>query len=249
VYTEIQGQFERNLDSVKSVLGMDEELVTFTLTLLKGRQEKLKRLENPELDLTNAIRMVESIRKGGTLSKRFDVVRNQSVVLLVSYFGSALSDLFRLALKNRAATSTSKKLLDFELKLSIADLQQHDFNLVDAFTDYFVEKSAISFQDMGSTVRSFRDFLEVEIPKGAMMNNIIAAQGFRHVLVHAGARVDRKLVNQLASATPRALKPEIAFGDHIQFQDDEIALLIDEMTRFIGSLVQSLETTEPRNAA
>lgn len=247
MYEEIEQVFRRNVQAVQSIINLDKEIIDLTLHHLESKQKKLKQhIDNPHLDLSKTIKMVGSIRAGGTLSKRYDVVRNQCIVLLVSYFGSAVGDLFRAGLRERASEIKSRRLLDYELKLRIADLQTHSFDLKDAFPDLFLEDAGISFQDMKSLREAFADYLEVQLPKDECMNNIITAQAFRHALAHAGARVDKKLIRQLQAAAPRTLKLELVEDQEIQFREEEITAVIDDMQTFIERIATELSKHQSR---
>jgi hypothetical protein len=73
---------------------------------------------------------------------------------------------------------------------------------------------------MQSIARAFKDYLGIEIERTQRVNDIVLAQGCRHVIVHSGGIVDDRLVRQLSSAQPRRLKPRLVLGERIQFTDE-----------------------------
>ena len=70
-----------------------------------------------------------------------------------------------------------------------------------------------------------RTTIGVDVPRDAVVNNIVVAQACRHVIVHAGSIADRRLVKQVAQALPRDVKQDIREGQPIQFEPDELPMI------------------------
>ena len=103
-----------------------------------------------------------------------------------------------------------------------------------------VRKKDISFQDMQSATRAFREYLGCEIARGEDMNDVIVAQAFRHAIVHTAGVVDDRLCSQVANAKPRRLKSVLAVGAPIQFSPTEVHRVGASMTRLVEQTCDEL---------
>jgi hypothetical protein len=100
---------------------------------------------------------------------------------------------------------------------------------------------------MQSIARSFEQYIEIdEIPHDKVVNNIILSQACRHCIVHDGSAVNKKAVEQLKSANPRDLKPNLKIDDKILFTEDEIKVIATSMMQYIDQLI-GLLTEKPAN--
>ena len=148
-----------------------------------------------------------------------------------SYFGSAIDDLFRAALQNKIHNKELGKLENEEIKLTVGQLV-YDRNMV----DLFILKKDISFQDMQSIARAFKDYIGVdEIPRDKIVNNIncLEPRPCRHGIVHDGSTANKRVIDQIKSANPRELKPNLKVEEKILFTEDEIKIITTSMTRYI----------------
>jgi hypothetical protein len=160
---------------------------------------------------------------------------------LVSYFGSAVGDLF----KSYLADSLKQGLVPLsrrkeEIKLSMGELEEINYDVRNHIGEIVVDTKNISFQDMQSIARAFRDWLGYEPVQDQDVNNIIISQACRHAIVHSGGMVDKRLIDQVRNATPRGLKPDLVENEPIQFHPDEIQLAETSMARYIEKLVNGL---------
>jgi len=164
------------------------------------------------------------------------IIEDQCVVLLVSYFSSAVGDVFRVAFRHSLDNATSDRLRSEEIKLSMNEIIELGSNPAERMPDVFVQKRDISFQDMQSIVRTFERYFGVEMSRNEGMNDIILGQAARHIIVHSAGRIDHKMVLQVSKAIPRSLKQDIREGDAIEFCVEEIRSLGTSMVSFIGEL-------------
>lgn len=123
-----------------------------------------------------------------------------------------------------------------DIRITLRDAREIGPDLIERVGDLFVSHRDISFQDMQSISRCFRDCFAYERPKDEVVNDIIVSQACRHVCVHSGGTVDRRMVGQVRTAVPRTLKPEIAEGHKVRFTDEEIALVGQRMTTYLQDL-------------
>lgn len=119
-------------------------------------------------------------------------------------------------------------------------MREHEWNLQLVAADLLIAKHDFAFQDMASTVRAFEKFIGVAPKRDATMNNIIAAQACRHVIVHAGGRVSEKAVRQVFKAYPRTLRLSLNLNETIQFSAGEIETVKADMLSFVEQLADGI---------
>jgi len=163
--------------------------------------------------------------------------------LLVSYFASSVSDIFRRATVLAVAkTAPQTPILDEELQLTVADLRSAATDLPASIPDRLIVAKSLSFQDMQSIARTFKKYFEVDMAKTPTGNEVIVGQACRHVIVHTGGVVDDRLVRQVSGAAPRVVKPKLSVGEVLQFSPEEVELVAKAMGSYIGDL--SRKTSE-----
>lgn len=238
---QIIDNFKKNIVSVENLANFDRVVLHFAISSVELLQERLKeKFTNERLLATATLKQLKNIRENDSMRPQYEEIFNQCVVLLVSYFGSAVSDIFKeyvsLCLSDRP-----DKVLREELKFTIRELCDYGFDLSDQIGEIIALKKDISFQDMKSISRNFHDFLGVSIERDKKVNNIILGQTCRHVIVHAGAIADAKLTKQVSEANPRDLKKQIVENSQIQFTADEIKILGNSMLAYLNNLVEQLD--------
>ena len=111
----------------------------------------------------NRAAMLQNVKDADSLRPQYEQMFNQCVVLLVSYFGSAVHGVFRAgvvhALRNRARVP----VCDEKLTVSWLGLERAQGEREAVFADLLVSQKNISFQDMQSIARAFADLLEVSV--------------------------------------------------------------------------------------
>jgi hypothetical protein len=129
------------------------------------------------------------------------------------------------------------RLLEEELKVTVLRLTATA--QTDPYTDIadlLIDKKDLSFQDMKGTGRAFEDVCGVTMPKNEELNDIIAAQSFRHAIVHSGEVTTTQTMRQLGSALPRRLKRQVAVNERIRFDPDEVDLVAMAMEGYLSNL-------------
>jgi len=225
--------FEWNLDKIETLLSFDEVIQQFCLAGLKRAKSGLDRhVTNPNFSVDRQIEMIERIRQNDSLKPSYQIVYNQCIVLLVSYFSSAVEDIFKKAFSAKLKSGNLGKLATEEFKISVEQLVSEEW------ADVFVQKKDdINFQDMKSTLRSFENYLGCpEIKRTQTINNIILAQAMRHCIVHNGCAVNSRTMNQLRDATPRTIKTDICDRTTVQFNEDEVRQVKADMLSFVRLL-------------
>ena len=250
-FNEIEQRFENNIKDVYKLIEFDSLILNHTLNVLHDLDTKLRRLDidNATLLPGNAIKNIKNIQSNKSLSPHYKTMYNQSIVLLVSLFASAVSDLLKEGVNQLALSAkekhTQKAYIDSlkktELKLTINEIIELGDRLHTKVGDIVVSKQDISFQDMKSINRTFRNFFGFNMNQNEVVNNIIMAQAARHVIVHDSSNVNDRIKKQVLKATPRDIKPDISTLKKINFSPDEIKKAGESMLTYFRLLHENIE--------
>lgn len=241
---DILETFKRHTSDVDRLMAFDREVMQIavaTVEELHNRLVKQQRIENEQLNGARALQILRGIRDNETLKPRFSLILNQAIVLLVSYFGSAVEDIFCYAVSASLRGNSPSRLKKEELKLTVTELLEAVANSDGGVAALFIEKKDLSFQDMQAIQRAFRDYVGVDMGKDSTVNNIILAQACRHVIVHAGGEITPKLIRQISGAVPRDIKSDMVEKATVQFSQQEIQAVADSMMQYLTSLVEKTE--------
>lgn len=231
--------FKTHVKSVESLMNFDRSVLEFAILNIADLQTKLiqhHRMDNPHLTAERTLQLLKGYRENDSLRSGYKTIFNQALVLLVSYFGSSIKDLFRQGVAEALMNDTDSALLREQIKISFSDLRDAGFQLKDLAPDLLIQAKDISFQDMQSIKRAFKDYLGIPIEKNQVVNDIILAQGCRHVIVHTGGVVDERLLRQLSVAKPRELKPTLVAGDIVEFTVEEVSKAAEAMVIYLTSV-------------
>jgi hypothetical protein len=238
--------FESNVASVKNLMSFDSYVLEMAISSIEELHQRLKHgqgMENPQLNGERTLTMLRQFHSNASLKPKYQTIFNQGLVLLVSYFASAVHDLFKGALEISILNDTDSPALAEDLKITMRDLKEVDFDLQASFAGLFVRAKDISFQDMQSIGRAFKTYLQIEIVKDEVVNEIILGQACRHVIVHAGGLINKMLLRQVSGAKPRNLKPKLIEGELIHFTPEEVELVANKMCIYLQRLSTSVERT------
>lgn len=235
--------FKRNVASVHELVNFDETVQVFYLNGLNKAEKAIENFvdkDHPTYGLKKEITMLRKIRDNESLRPYYETMFNQCVVLLVSYFTSAVKELFDSNLTHKIKNHKYEKPEKEEIKISLDELDQLNFDLSNDIGRLIIDKNQISFQDMLSIARAFKEHFNFEPEKDENVNNIIVSQACRHSIVHSGGIVNQKTIRQISKATPRVIKKELKNGEKIQFDTNEIKCISDSMTNYIEMLISEL---------
>jgi hypothetical protein len=238
---QVLNNFQQNARKVDELRNFDEFLLEHIITLVKTFCDQAT-IPSAKASLEKLLQSVSNIKSNSSLKENYRTINNQCVVLLVSYFGSTIGELFRkgfaLALeKNRADTFGSSVLKLTVDEIKSLDTGKGNINL----GDVYIKQRNINLQDMKSVVEVFDNCFKSRMDKDEVVNNIIVGQACRNGIVHSGELVDDRLMSQVAGALPRALKKELAIDSQISFEKDEIDLLVRNMNQFLEVLMTKME--------
>lgn len=241
--------FEADIVSVYNLMDFDQFIIDVPVSELKEMKAHCEKK-----NLTWALQKTEKIlafltgiRVHGSTKLSYKTIYNQCVVLLVSYFGAALEELFKLY-TSLLVEQERPHWVDEEVRMPILDILESESAPSGRIGEWIVSTNNISFQDMLSTRRSFEKYLNLAFDKNEIMNNIIVGQACRHIIVHSGAQIDKRFLRQISSAVPRALKSNIPDDGEIDFTREEIRLLGQSTQTFVGSIRKGLARLDKENA-
>jgi hypothetical protein len=243
----IRGQFNEHIKSVRQLMNFDRFLLDFCIFQIEALEDRIKNnktleITNPYLLPTNTLRMLRTVRQNDSLRTQYNGIFNQCLVLVVSYYTSILSSIFKESIN--FAGQHSPALIESsneDLRISLSELRQYNFNLAENLGDIIIKKKDLSFQDMQSVSRSFKNFLGIEIAKDKALNNIIVAQASRHAIVHSLAIADEKFIKQIADANPRDVLPVVLPMSTIHFQPGDIDRVIYSMEIQIDKMISEID--------
>ncbi len=230
----ITDSFEVNLDKIETLLIFDRVLQNLCLTGLGKAKKGLDNFgnKNDRFSVDSTITMVEKIRDNESMKPSYQVMHNQCIVLMVSYFSSALEDIFKEAFNSKLNSEELGKLESEEFKITIGQLKTGDI------ADVFIQKKDdVNFQDMQSTLRSFKNYIGIpNIDRNEVTDNIILAQAMRHCIVHYGCTVNNKTIGQLRGAEKRTVKTTVEKDTYVQFSEEEVRQIKADMLSFVNLL-------------
>jgi hypothetical protein len=234
--------FEANIILVKSLMVFDKTVLDFAITVLQKHEAKLSKakIDNPVFSVAIPLQELKNIRENESLRKQYQAIIDQGLVLLVSYFASAVSDLFCELITDIAVTKRPRKLLGERVEVAVEDLLFEESGDSVDIGRLIIQRKDVSFQDMKSIARLFNDFLDYDPLKDRHVNNIIVAQACRHAIVHSGGKADQKLLNQIRDSVPRDLKAAITLKDSLYFSLDEIDVAAASMQRYLVGLLEGV---------
>lgn len=241
-FQKTEDAFIKNINDIERLMDFDRVILKFAIDGIEALQERLRKagIDNPKLQPQNTLRQLKSIQDHDSLRPTYQVIFNQCIVLLVSVFASSIADLFRDGICLLAKKGDSTSLKNEELKISVSDLLEYAGEINERLGHLIADKNDLSFQDMKSIGRAFKDYFEFDIPKDKNVNNIIMAQAGRHVIVHDSARINERVIRQVSGAKPRDLKPELD-GDTIQFNSSEVKIAAESMLTYFQKVRSQVE--------
>ena len=235
--------FRKNIEAVNQFADLDRGLIDQTVQQLRERDARLLKanVDNPRLLMGSTLTNLENIRRNDSLRPGFQALVNQSAVLLASYFASGVSQLFRSAVAGALEDEPPLRLEQHELKFTVRDVKNMGGDILGALPDLIAEGPGVSFQDTKSIQRIFKDYLDIDIPRDEVTNDVSVELALRHVLVHNGGIVDRKCLKQTEESLPRTFRSDIKLGEVINFNTEEVRAVGATMVEYVHRLADECE--------
>lgn len=233
--------FKKNVTAVHALINFDKEVQDFAIRGIEDLNTFLihKGFDNPEWNGGKTLELLKSMRGSAALSERYSIIYNQAVVLLVSHFGSAVGGIFRSA-AGKSIHDKDSPILKADLKMKVSEVLALRDSSDDQIGDLIIKKEGLTFQDMQSVHRAFKEYFRIIIEVNENVHNIITAQACRHVIVHDSGITNQRLINQLRNIKPRSLKENLQKNHEIKFSVNEINLIIKNMEKYLVNLVDNV---------
>jgi len=244
-FEDLQIVFKSQIENVYKITEFDNDFVSIAIGWLQDLENDLKNnknIENDNLLPTRTINLLKTVLEQGPKREKYKPVYNQSVVLLVSYFASLVSEIFNSTLTHYLSNieELPKRLEKEEFKFTLSELSVLQYDLSKEIGRIITRKSNISFQDMGSIAKAYKRFFGIVVEWDTNVSNIITAHACRHAIVHSAEIADHACINQLKAAKDREIKKDLKENEPIEFNIDEIKTIGKSMELYIKSLCDSL---------
>jgi hypothetical protein len=242
-FKPIQDTFTQNIDSVSRLMEFDEMVQMLAIQALErayALQQKQGVVDAHPSSVKKELDQMKKIRSNESLKPYYQAMLSQCVVMLTSYFTSAVESIFTTAIPLKLESTHPKQLTEGKLKIKFSALQLLQSDFSGTVGELITAQEGMSFQDTKSIKRAFKDYLNCPIEKNECVNNIILALACRHALIHAGGVVNNKTISQVTDATPRQIKPELSKGQPLTFTIDEVKLIAKSMTKYISTIISSV---------
>ena len=235
--------FNQNFGSVIDLAEFDQLVLGLAIKSIenvKTLQDKYLKIENRKLKLDHCLDQLRRIKENDSMERTYKRIFNQCVVLSVSYFGAAISDLFEIYINYFSENCPNENLIKEDIKLTIEELKDNDFNLKNKFGEIFSKKMGISFQDMKSIFNAFKTYIDFSPKKDEITNTIILAQACRHTIVHDGGIINSRVIKQVSNANPRLIKEKLIEHESVEFSIDEITTIGRCMLEYLERLCEGI---------
>jgi ribosomal protein S10 len=230
--------FKQNCLFVIKLMSFDVQVIDFVEAELVKLEEALgKKFKNDMLLPKRALVVIRGIRDEESLKMYYETIYNQCVVLLVSYFGSAVQEILETYINKMISGTEHHKLKREEIKINVSELAKLTGGTEISFGEMIINQRNISFQDMGSIHRFIRDIMGSAPENDETVNDIIFGQAARHIIVHRGSIIDARFMNQIANVKPRTLLPEVNLGGKITFRPEDVTVLRDAMLTYLSRII------------
>ncbi len=227
-----------NVESVKKLAVFDQYILDVAIDILEKRKEALikQHKDNPMITGENAIQSLKNVRNTGSLKLKYQVMYNQCIVLLVSYFGFAVKEHLREFIDAVLESPDPGKIGKEDIKINLERLRDLRDQPGMSIGDFYINQNSISGQDMQSIHRFLDRNLGTTPPKDEIVNNIILSQAARHVIVHSGGQINERFINQVSGAKPRTIMSDLTMGEIISFTPKEIEIIGDNMRCYLQQM-------------
>lgn len=221
---KIEDRFDLHLRTVDELVSFDRHILDVCINHIDQLNERLRKgpaqIANQTYLAEGTLKAIKNVRENDSLRTHYLSMFNSCLVLQVSYFTSIVDDIFKYTCYS-LNFGQNRQDLDLEILKSRND---------------------INFQNMLSTIKTYKKYLDIEIEKDTICNTIILAQSSRHAIVHSLGKADQKFITQTEAAKPRDIKHTFTFDEKIQFTSRELDFVKLAMQVFISNLCDKIKS-------
>lgn len=240
---KINENFENQIDSVTELIQFDKQIMDFCLLHLKGLNDKLKNgalgITNPYFLADNAIMALEGIERNKSFTKHYSIIYNQCLVLLVSHFTLTIERIFSTILKYQYSNKKLTRSAKNQIQLTLDEIDEVNQN-PNLLKKLLVTKKKLTFQNIGNVIKSFENYLGINIARDQKLNDIKFAFECRHLIVHSISKADEKFIKNCNSIKNRNIKKAVYLNKEVRFTKSELEFVKFSMLLFIQELTEKI---------
>ena len=242
---KIEKEFSDYAASIDKLLTFDEFVLDAALKYYKEAIAILVRGGYSESPAVSKLRIGEqslaTIKQDKSLRPSYEAIYNQVVVIWVSVLAATLESMFKYLVRKNYPNLPDKKR---DRKISLGDLLIFE-NLKEGFADIVLNADdSISFQDIGSIQRTFKEYFDIPFDDGPHFDNVAFAIMARHAIVHNAGRIEggfRKYSKE--KLTKRTVMKDLSKAG-FQFELTEAKELSLSFQNFVKSLLTKIREKE-----
>lgn len=239
--SEVQENFQDNLKMVEQIVNIGSDVGNLLVGMLEDLKEKNEPLSGflPYKEkIERTIGMVKMIKDDSRLKSKYEIIRNQAVVLVVENFESFLNDCVKTLVNEYPGAikwPEKKKVLPVN-----TDVLRYSIPTVGDLVVASLKKEEVNFQDLQSMRRFFKDYLEFDIIlEGEERDRIVFAHALRNIVVHNGNAVDSGFLSQVRDTR---YSKKYKDKEKILLSEEEYLAIIGGFSRFSETVIGGLQT-------
>ncbi len=239
--SEVQENFQDNLKMVEQIVSIGSDvgnLLVGMLEDLKTQNESISGFLPYKEKIERTIGLVRMVKDDSRLKSKYEIIRNQAIVLIVENFESFLNDCVKTLVNEYPGAikwPEKKKTLPVN-----TDVLRYSIPTVGDLVVASLKKEEVNFQDLQSTLKFFKDYLELEIKlTDEECDRIIFTHALRNIVVHNGNAVDSAFLSQVRN-TRYAKKYKDK--EKILLSEEEYQEIIRGFSRFSETVIEGLRT-------
>ncbi len=200
---EVKNNFQESLVMVGQIVNIGSDIGNLLVSMLEGLKkdnESFSAFLPYKEKLDRTIDVVKMIKNDSRLKQKYEIIRNQAVVLVVENFESYLNDCVKTLVNFYPGVikwPEKKKILPVN-----TDVLRYSIPTVGDLVIASLKKEEVNFQDLQSTLRFFKDYIEFDfVLEDQRRDRIIFSHALRNIVVHNGSIVDSGFLAQVRNTS------------------------------------------------
>lgn len=236
--------FKESLDEIETMSGLPLMIRDHSIQTIKSFLDtsKLTHIANPDARKKLSENVIPSLNKISEESykAKFDTIYLMQIALAVSILEETLENIFVDTINEVGAIYEPEQEKPRAFSINFDDLLQIKNGSITLGSIVAREKS-ISFADLQAILRSFNDFLKIDIQINAdAKRKIIFYTQIRHCILHNAAKVSQKFLN--STSRERANIKNYNVNDPIIMSKDDWQNLRECFEGFVEIVTESIKT-------
>lgn len=181
------------VDNLKNIGNDILEITLGYLNVLQDEYTKEERFSLLKKKLIRCISEISKMKDHPNLKEKYKIIYSQCLVLIISGFESFMSDLFKVIVNNDPAVITWPEKKKISIDPSILKYSSPTIG------DLVVKslRGEINFQDLQSTLRFLKEYLNKDVDIEDIKDDVILAQAFRNAILHNASKIDIDFIKQI----------------------------------------------------